>query len=160
MRLALGLGLVGVVAACGYTVGYQDSPNRPRTVAVRVVGNDTLRQRLEIPLTRQLLEALPLHAGMIPAGTRGADALLSVHLEQVRTLAIVQGSPQPVQEGALAFIVHVELRDQRTGALLRDTQIGDLAEFRTTIGQDERSALVEAAMDLARKIALALEPGF
>jgi hypothetical protein len=154
------LPLALALAACGYTAGLDLSKEGVRSVAVEVAANDSFRQRLEIPLTTQIYEQLPVHTGLHPASMSTADAVLRVEITDVSERSLVQGSVHPVEEGALLFQVRAILRDRRTGAVLRDRLVTDRAEFRTPIGETESSATQEAASDLARKIALALEADF
>ncbi|MBK8974958.1 MAG: hypothetical protein IPM29_03450 [Planctomycetes bacterium] len=158
-RRAALLALVGAgCGACGYTVGYADYGPDGRTVALRVVANDTFRQRFELPLTRSLQEQLPIHANLVVVGPDRADTVLDVELVDVRNRSMAgQARGTPVREGALEFAVRARLRDARTGEVLRDARVVDRAEFRIAVGETEASALDEAAYDLARKIVLSLE---
>ena len=152
--------LVGVGAGCGYTVGTDLGSRGIQTMAVDVVGNATFRARLELPLTAEIYRVLPTHLGVRPAPRDRADAVLSVEIEDVQGLSLISGGLNPVREGALHWTIRVVLRDRRTGAILVDQPIADRSEFRTPVGENTRSAVQEATADLARKIALALEPGF
>jgi hypothetical protein len=149
-----------LAAACGYAAGLDLRGEGVRTVAVAVAANDSFRQRLEIPLTRALLELLPIHTGLQPAAESTADARLEVHILDIRGRSLVQGVQDPVREGSLDFRVRARLVERASGRTLRDRTIVDRAEFRAPVGEDERSAARESARDLARKIVLALEPDF
>ncbi|MBI5851608.1 MAG: hypothetical protein HZB39_11380 [Planctomycetes bacterium] len=153
--LALGLG----ASACGYAfVDDGDAPRRK--VAVAVVDNRSFRQRLEIPLTRRLLEQLPVIGPYSPAALGEADAELRVQLVDVAGRSVSGSGLTPVREGALDFAVVVRLVDLASGAVLRERRIVDRAEFRIAVGETEASAVEEAAYDLARKIVLALDEDF
>ncbi len=152
--------LLLLLGACGYSAGFDLAERGIRTVSIEVVGNASFRQRMEIPLTTRLQELLPVHTGLSLAAPARADAVLAVQIEEVRGQSLVQGTTDPVREGALVFRVRAALRDRRSGALIVEREIGDVAEFRTPIGETQTSAAEEAARDLARKIALALEPTF
>jgi hypothetical protein len=159
-RIASALAGALAAAACGYTAGFDLAERGLRTVHVQVVGNQTFRQRLEEPLTRQLYELLPIHTGLVLASAAGADAVLTVDILAVEGRSLVQGTLHPVEEGALDYEVRVALHDRRTGALVRSAVVRDLSEFRIPVDENERTAVREASADLARKIALALEPAF
>lgn len=148
------------VPACGYTAGMPMAAGGFRTVAIGVVANDTFRQRLEIPLTRNLYELLPIHTSLRPAPADRADALLEVRILDIAGRSLVQGVQDPVREGSLDYRVIARLVDRRTGKLLTERTIIDRAEFRSPVQEDLGSAHREAAADLARKIVLALEPDF
>jgi hypothetical protein len=145
---------------CGYTAGYDASRSGPRTVAVRIAGNETFRQRQEQLLTRELAQAVTVYSSMRPTTFAAADAILEVDIVDIRTRPLVQGRPEPMTEGALAYAVSARLVDRRSGAVLRERRVLDRAEFRTSVGENEASAGQEAAADLARKIVLALEADF
>ncbi len=155
-----------LLAGCGYSVGYQDFGPSRRTVSLQVVGNDTLRQRFEIPLTRALQEELPIHTNFRITSPGQADRVLAIDLADVTNRSMVGGglgpgrTRLPVREGALEFAVRARLLDARTGQTLYETGVLDRAEYRIAVGETENSALAEASFDLARKIALALEDPF
>ncbi|MHC5062412.1 MAG: LPS assembly lipoprotein LptE [Planctomycetota bacterium] len=158
---AIGTGLTAclLLGSCGYSMGYQDS-GAVRSIAVEVAGNQTFRQRLEIPLTRELNRALHVYSDYQPASFSTADAILSVEIVDIRGRNLVSAGGLPVQEGALDFTAEVKLRDRRSGELLRQLTRVDQAEFRIPVGESETSAELEAVSDLARKIVLALEGDF
>jgi hypothetical protein len=148
-------------AGCGYSVGYEDFGPDGRTVAVRVVDNRSFRQRIELPLTRQILEQLPILGELRPAAPDRADTVLEVVLADVQGQTLVgAGQGYPVREGSLDFVAEVRLRDRPTGAVLREATVLDRAEFRSPVGETEASAIDESTYDLARKIVLALEDEF
>ena len=160
MDAAVLLAACTVLAGCGYALRADRGPQGVRTVAIDVVANNTYRQRVEVPLTREIYRTLPTHMGITPASKDTADAVLTVEIEQIQGLSLVQGGADPVREGALQWHVHVVLTDRRTGEVLVDQRIVDRSEFRTPVGENTDTAVRESAMDLGRKIALALEPGF
>lgn len=143
-------------AGCGYTIGH----THVRTVALQVAGNETMRQRLELPLTRALQEALVVYAQLQPTTKDRADAILEVDLADARNRALVVARPEPLSEGSLALSVHVRLVDARNGEPIRTFTVQDRAEFRAAVGERESEAIREATIDLARKIALGLEADF
>lgn len=152
--------LVLLVAACGYQAGLDLRDEGVRRVAVRVVGNETFRQRLEIPLTRELQEALVVHSNVVPASVAEADAVLEVDIADVRNRTLVQGAQVPIREGALEFALDARLVATDGGRVLRDRRILERAEFRVPVGENLDSATREAVRDLARKIVLSLEADF
>lgn len=153
--------LAALLGGCGYSTGFELPATGIRTVAVKVAGNNTYRQRLEIPLTADIQRALPIYAGLYLASFEEADAILTVEIVDIQGRSLIQGSSQdPVREGALDYSVHVTLHNRRTGEVLRERQVFDRAEFRSPIGETEETAVAEASADLARKIALALDADF
>ncbi len=154
------LALCVALGSCGYTAGYADFGGGLRTISVEVVSNQTHRQRLEIPLTRELNRALHVHTDLTPASFAQADAILRVTITEIRGRNLVSAGGLPVLEGALDFAVEAQLRDRRSGVVLRHIEQLDRAEFRIPLGEDLFSAQLEAVSDLARKIVLALEGDF
>ena len=156
--IALLLAATGLLAAgCGYS-----APSRRdvRTVAISVVGNQTFRQRLELPLTRALQEALVVYGGYRPGGVNDADAILEVELADTENRALVTGRPEPLTEGGITLAVRVRLLPAAGAEPIVETKIADRAEFRVAVGETEADAIREAATDLARKIVLGLEADF
>lgn len=154
------LALTLALGSCGYTAGYADYGGDLRSIAIEVVGNETFRQRLEIPLTRELNRALQILTNLRPAPFDQADAILSVKIVSIQGRNLVSAGGIPVLEGALDFAVEAQLRDRRSGEILQRFTRLDRAEFRIPVGEDQFSAQLEAVFDLARKIVLALEGDF
>ncbi len=153
--------ILALWAGCGYSLGYQQSRHPGiRSIAIQVVTNQSYRQRLEIPLTRQLHEALNTYSQYRHAPTSRADAVLTVEILEVGNSLLVAGATAPVNEGALDLVARVQLVEKRTGNVLVNTTRRDLAEYRTLLLEDQSSAQDELAADLARKIVLALESDF
>lgn len=141
---------------CGYTVGFSTPPG-VETIAVDVVTNASYRQRLERDLTRAILEEIGEYSSLRRAPRDRADAILEVEILAVRNTAMVIGLTTPVGEGSIDTIAHIRLIERRTGAVLVDRRLRDIAEYRTLIGEDESSARAEMVSDLGRAIVLALE---
>lgn len=160
IRRSTALAAALFAAACGYAAGLDLRAEGVRTVAIEIVASDSFRQRVEIPLTRALFELLPTHTGLVPTAADTADARLEVHILDIQGRSLVLGVQDPVREGSLDYRVRTRLVERGTGRALRDRTIVDRAEFRSPVGEDERSAVREAALDVARKIVLALEPDF
>lgn len=152
---------LSALTGCGYSLGYDDFGPPGRTVAVQVVDNRSFRQRVEIDLTRQILQELTIHGDLRPADRAHADTVLEVELVDVTGRTLVgSGQGYPVREGALDFVCEVRLLDGATGHVLREAEIRDRAEFRGPVDETEATAYAEASYDLARKIVLALEADF
>lgn len=158
-RLLASLLLPLVTGACGYEAGFPLQADGVRTIAVEVAGNETFRQGLEIPLTRQLHEALPRHSGLVVTSREEADARLVVDIVEAQGPALVVGGATPIKEGALDLALRVRLV-RRDGTVLREKRILDRAEFRVPVGENLSTATRESSYDLARKIVLSLEPDF
>lgn len=156
---ALLLPVLAAAGGCGYSVAGGFAGGGHRTVGVEVAGNATFRQRLEIPLTREILAALPVYTPLLPGSPATSDTVLRVEIEDVVDRTLVTGQ-QPVLEGALVFSVRARLVDRRSGAVLVDRVVRERAEFRSPVGENARTARDEGLADLARKIVLALEPDF
>lgn len=155
----VGLLLLCAASGCGYAL-IDDDVGARRSVAVAVVDNRSFRQRVEIPLTRRLIEQLPVLGPYVPAARGDADLELAVELVDVEGRSVSGPGRTPVREGALEFVVRLRLSDLVSGTVLRERRLVDRAEFRVAVGETERGAVEEAAYDLARKIVLALDDDF
>ena len=156
----VGLAFLGVaLSSCGYAIGFQPVVPGIRTVAVQVVSNQTFRQRLERDLTRSIARQLSEYSPYRHAPSNRADAILRVEIVAIRNSSIVIGGGRPVREGALDAIVRIQLIERRTGEILVDTRLRDIAEYRTLIDENETTARPELVSDLGRAIMLALEGG-
>lgn len=151
---------LGLLAGCGYAVGW--APVRPdvRTIAVEVVDNASFRQRFERDLTASIARQLSEYSGYRHASRSNADAVLEVRIVDVRNSPVVYGIERPVYEGSLDAVATIRLIERRSGAVLVDTRHRDIAEYRTLIGEGEASARAELVSDLGRRIVLALERDF
>lgn len=162
LGLLVPLGLLaplGLVGACGYTFAH-DGAGARQSVAVRVVDNRSFRQRIEVPLTRRILEQLPVLGPYVPAAADAADLVLTVEIVEIEGETLAGVGRTPVREGALEFAVVVRLLDAASGVVRKERRLTDRAEFRVAVGETESSAIDEAAYDLARKIVLALDDDF
>ncbi len=160
-RLVALAGVLLSASACGYTMGNELHERGIRRIAVRVVGNETFRERLEIPITRAVLEELSTRGGFLPSTPRDADAILHIVLEVDRGRALVTGSRAlPVVEGALEIAAGMRLTERGSGRVLMERPVLDRVEYRSSIQESLSSVQPELARDLARKIVLALESGF
>lgn len=149
-----------VLLGCGYTFGSGLDRIGVRTIALRVVGNETFRQRLEVDLTRALSRELPVSTDLRLADERRADAVLQVVLTDARERTLVAGGrADPVREGTFEAAIGMRLI-RRDGTPLLERRLLDRTEFRSPIGEDLSSARAELVDDLARKIALSLESDF
>ena len=155
--LALGA-FATLVTGCGYTYGLEAGAKPgAETIAVLVVDNQSFRQRLEQPLDSAIYRALAQHSALVPDVVGRADLILRTTIQAIDGQTIVRGGVAPVREGGLLYSANVELLDGATGEVLRERTVVDRAEFRIPVDETERSANLEAAADLARKIVLALE---
>lgn len=157
-KLAVLALLLVSTTSCGYIMGYEGRPGGIRTVHVGVVGNDTFRQRLERDLTKAITVKLSEYSGYRHAPKDRADAILKVTIVGVRNRTLVLGAP--IREGSVDAIAKIQLIERRTGRILVERRLRDIAEYRTMIGEDGTSARAELVSDLGRRIVLALETGF
>lgn len=161
IRQFLSCALAGflLLTACGYTMGFSGKRGI-HTVAIEVVRNETFRQRIEAPLTRELYRDLNIYTDYRRAPRATADAVLTVTLTDIRNQTLVQGQTTPIEEGSIAVVANVQLRDRRSGEVVVTHQIRDIAEYRVPLGEDQETASAELVSDLAKKIMLALEGDF
>jgi hypothetical protein len=151
------LGALLLAPACGYSFGSGLDQQGVRTVALRVAGNQSYRQRMEVELTTALARELPVSTDLQLARTGHADATLEVTLTDAVERTLVPGSrADPVREGGLLATVRVRLV-RSDGAVLVDQVLRERTEFRDPIGENLASARAELAVELARRIALSLQ---
>lgn len=144
------------VSSCGYSYGTGLDRVGVRSVALRFVGNQTWRQRLEVELTAALARELPVSTDLQLASHGNADATLEVAFLSANEQTLVPGTRQdPVREGALEVIIQVRLV-RRDGKVLQDFRWRERTEFRSPIGENLTSARLELADELARRVALSL----
>ena len=160
--LPAGAGLLAVLlcltSSCGYSLGYQARQTGIRSVALQVVGNETFRQRVERDLTRAIAEKLSEFSGYRHAARASADAVLEVTIVGIRNNTLVLGAP--VREGSIDAVAQIRLIERRTGRVVVEKRLRDIAEYRTLIGEDGGTARAELVSDLGRRIVLALEAKF
>lgn len=150
------LALALLLTSCGYQAGGLMDDLGVRRVAVRVVGNQTFRQRFEAPLTRRILEDLSVHSTVAPASPDRADAVLEVDVRELQGQVLSEGGSL-VREGALLATVDVRLLRRGDAKVLRQARITDRGEYRVPVGETLASAEDEVVRDLARKVILALD---
>ncbi|MBL8725471.1 MAG: hypothetical protein JNK49_15620 [Planctomycetes bacterium] len=152
-----GFGLLVALASCGYSFGSGLEQHGVRTVALRVVGNQSFRQRLEVELTAALARELPVSTDLRLASAGRADASLEVTITDAVERTLVPGTrDDPVREGGLLATIRVRLL-RADGQVLVDQILRERTEFRDPIGENLAAARDELATELARRIALALQ---
>ncbi len=155
---ALLAGVLLLASSCGYSLGYQAREAGIRTVALKVVGNKTFRQRVERDLTRAIAEKLTEYSRYRHAPLAQADAVLEVSIVGIRNTTLVLGAP--VREGSIDAVAQIQLKERRTDRVIVEKLLRDIAEYRTLIGEDSSTARAELVSDLGRRIVLALEADF
>lgn len=153
----LRLAILLLAGACGYTFGSGLDQHGVRTVALRVAGNQSFRQRMEVELTAALARELPVSTDLQLARHGVADATLEVVIRDATERTLVPGTrSDPVREGSLLATVQVRLV-RADGAVLVDQVLRERTEFRDPIGENLGTARNELAAELARRIAMSLQ---
>lgn len=149
--------LLVALTACGYSFGTGWHEQGIARISLAVVGNATYRQRLEAELTEALARELPVATDLHLTTAAHADARLFVTLESVGERTLVHGSREdPVREGAMVARVQMRLVAS-DGRVLLERHLQDVTEYRSPIGETGATARAELVVDLARRIALALQ---
>jgi len=152
---ALALGAAAALAACGYRAGLR-WPGGIRRVAVPVFENETLRRGLEFDLTEAVARAVLVRTDLDLTSEAEADAVVRGRIREVRTPVLVEGGSAEFLEGAVAFVVEVELVDLRGGDPLGRLVLRDRAEFSLPRGETRADAFAESIAEMAEKIVLGL----
>ena len=151
-------GLLWLGSGCAYQTGLDLEGRGIRTLGVEVVANGTFRQRIEIPLTRQLQREVEARIGVVPSPPGKADAILRVRIRSAREYPLAEGEHDVVSVGSVVMAVSAELVDGRTGKVLLRGGVADRAEFILPVGENLESALQSAAEKISRRVVLLLDP--
>ncbi len=143
---------------CAYKAGLDLETKGIRSLGVEVVGNDTFRQRIEMPLTRRLQEEVESRVRVTPAPPGEADAVLQVRIRSAREHPLAEGAHDVVSVGSLVMVVRARLVDRRTGEVLLRGGAADWSEFIIPVGEDLDEAVRVAARKVARRVVLLLDP--
>ncbi len=145
-------------AGCAYKAGFDLESRGIRSLGVEVVANQTFRQRIEIPLTRQLQREVEARVQVTPAPPDRADAVLRVRIRSAREYPLAEGAHDVVSVGSLVMVVRAQLVDRRTGEVLFRGGAADWSEFIIPVGEDLDWAVRVAARKVARRVVLLLDP--
>ena len=149
---------MGLPAGCGYSAGFGLAREGVTSIGVEIVTNETFRQRLEIPLTRQLQREIEARAGVETASPSRADAVLRVWIRSAREYPLGEGARGEVVVGSLVLAVEAQLTHRRTGRVLRRGRLADRGEFILPAGEVYEDAAEEASAKIARRVVLLMDP--
>ncbi len=150
--------LCAMLFACGYKAGFGFKTQEIRSVSVKIVGNKTFRQRLEIPLTRSIEKELESYVHVRPSSSAKADAVLEVTIRSAGERPIAEGGEDVVSVGSLFLVVDAKLVRRVDGRILRKARVADRAEFIIAGGEGFEGAAKEAIGKIARRVVLLLDP--
>ena len=143
---------------CAYRTGLDLESRGIRSLGVQVAANETFRQRIEIPLTRDLQREIESRMHVLPAPPDRADAVLQVRIQSAREYPLAEGAHDVVSVGSLVLQVRARLVERRTGKVLLRGGAADWAEFILPVGENLEGALTRATQKIARRVVLLLDP--
>jgi len=147
------------LSGCGYSVGSLARRDF-RRVHLPIFENRTFYRDVEIQLTHDVETELVSRPGFFIVPLSQADIVLEGTIEDLRQRVLSEGSEDQVRESSATTRVRVALRNARTGAVLKEYEVSDRAEFFVPEGEDLGTATDESFKDLARKIVNGLETDF
>ncbi len=148
-----------LLGSCGYSQGFSGKRLGIRSLAVRVVDNQSYWRGFGSLLTRELGQQLALYSGITPGLPGQSDATLEVQIKEVRGRMITGEGEEAVRESALLIAAKWRIVDQESGKELQAGKALDWAEYRVPVGENRASAQKEAIGDLARRILISLGAG-
>lgn len=157
-RIVLGLCAAACLAACGYTT-HTLVPDRYRTIAVPVFGNETRRHDLEFELTRAVIEEVQGRTHLrVVADAADADLVMRGVLREVEEETLSRRAYQRLREGAMFVTAEVGVTDRRTGeTVVKEQRVTERESYVPVLGEDVRSARAETTRTLAERIVRTLE---
>lgn len=156
MRVLL-LGLIGLLAGCGYTAGPL-LPEGVRRIAVPIAQNESLYRHAEVTYTRELKQELLRRSGARVVDRGEADAILETRIVEVPRNALVEDAVDQILEDAILVRVAVRLYDPRDGVdLVPPFEVARRAERIVPRGETIATAIDEALRDVARETVLRIE---
>ncbi len=158
-------GALGLLAACGYTLG-GTLPGHIRTVGVPIFANRTTEPAIEGLITRAVVEAFSTNGRLRVVAPADADAILEGEITNYSVGSIAFDPRANVQQYRLSVTLNVRFRDAREHRILfAESGLEERADFRvvgpvvTTIAREE-TALRAAAVDIARAVVNRAIEGF
>jgi len=150
--------LVFLVWACGYKAGFMFKTQEIRSIGIKIVGNNTFRERIEIPLTKRLEKELESYVNVKPYSPDKADAILEVVIKSADERPIAEGGEDVVSVGSLFLVVEANLKRRIDGRILRKAVVADRAEYIIAGGEKFSDALNEAVDKIAKRVIFLLDP--
>ena len=154
-RLLAALGVITLLAGCGYKLGeIRPTPMRSvRTLAVPTFKNKTYEPRVEVLLADTLIKQLQEDGTYTIVSDNIADAILDCTLTKIErhSLRSVQNNVLATAEFGLLLEVRYELIDRVSGIVLMSGRARGESSFfsNTDLQTTERQAIPIAAKNLA-----------
>ena len=135
--------------------GYTAEPLHVRSgakIAVPVFKNQTHWRDVEFDLTDAVSKELRSRTDYKLTQTKDADLVMTGNILGYTQPVVSEGSADQVKEGSVKAVVHIQVKDLRTGKMIIDRQLEGSAAFVLSRGESESTARAEAFEDLAENI--------
>jgi hypothetical protein len=148
-----------LAAGCGYSAGPLTHHDL-RRVHVPIFQNKTFWRDFEVGLTREVEKELAARPGISIAPREHADIVLAGTIEDFQQHVLSESTTDAVRESSTVTRVRVDVKDARTGDVVRSYTVRYRAAFVPARGETAFTAAAESFVDLARRIVDGLEGDF
>ena len=156
----LAVALAVLAAACGYSTGPL-TRHGSQQVYVPMFQNQTFWRDFEVGLTREVEKELAARPGISIVPPERADIVLNGTIVDFEQHVLTESSEtDAVQESSTVTRVRIEVKDARTGDMVRTFTVRYRAAFVPANGETVQTAANTSFVNLARRIADGLEGDF
>ncbi len=160
IRAALASALLWLASACGYTAG-SVTRHEAQSIYVPMFQNQTFWRDFEVGLTREVEKELAARPGISIVPQERADIVLYGTIVDFQQHVLTESSKtDAVQESSTVTRVRIDVKDARTGDLVRTFTVRYRAAFVPANGETVQTAANTSFVNLARRIADGLEDDF
>ena len=122
--------------------------------------NNTFYRDVQFELTEQIVEEILSRPGLRLTSKEQAEIELTGNVVSVHQTVLSEDPSRNVTSASSTITVEIEVRDARTGAVIKTRRITQKGQFVPGFGQDVDDARREAYVFLARDIVRELEKEF
>ncbi|MHC4923915.1 MAG: LPS assembly lipoprotein LptE [Planctomycetota bacterium] len=152
------IGLVLLVAGCGYRFGPAPVVNDARSVALPLFENRTFRRGVETDLGRLLVTEVKSRTALVIGHEGSADLVVKGAIVNIEEKVMSQDKDQVIRESSIIVTAEVNVLDGRTGEpVVPRMRLTEREPFVPRIGESVRSARIEALKRLASDVVDRLE---
>ena len=155
----IALALAGLAAACGYSAGPLGR-HESQQVCVPMFQNQTFWRDFEVGLTREVEKELAARPGISIAPRERADIVLEGTIVDFEQHVLTESKTDAVSESSTVTRVRIDVKDAKTGDLVRTFTVRYRAAFVPANGETVQTAANTSFVNLARRIADGLEGDF
>ena len=149
--------LATLIGGCGYQAGTL-TPHGIHSVAIPVAENVTFYRKIELPLTRQIVQELLARTSLDIVEERYADSNLKIRIIDVRQPVLTKNEHDQITEVRVLVTVEVTWTDLRTGeVIMKRDRITESNEFSAVQGENIDLATERALQQMAERIVTEME---